>query len=186
MANVVVFHHVLGLTEGVLAFAEAIRQDGHTVWAPDIFKGKRFDTIEEGCSYEEDVMGWEGMIAESEKAVADVPKDAYYVGFSMGAVYAQRLAELRPGAKGAILLHGCVQGGFFAPTWPEGVRLQVHNTENDEFTEMATIEELCEKVGGEVYQYPGPGHILSDPAFPEYNQETAELILDRVKGFLKG
>lgn len=186
MANVVVFHHVLGLTEGVLQFAESLRADGHNVWCPDLFKGKHFESLEEGCKYEEDVMGWEGMIAESEKAVADVPADAYFLGFSMGAVYAQRLAELRPGAKGAILMHGCVQGGFFATEWPAGVRLQIHQTSGDPWTDMSTMATLCEQVGGELYEYPGPGHILSDPVFPEYNAETAELILGRVKNFLRG
>lgn len=186
MANVVVFHHVFGLTEGVLAFAESLRADGHTVWCPDLFQGHHFDTLEEGCKYEEDVMGWEGMVAESEKAVSDVPHDTYYLGFSMGAVYAQRLAEKREGAKGAILLHGCVQGGTFAPKWPEGVRLQIHQTSDDPWTDMSVMAALCEQVGGELYEYPGPGHILSDPVFPEYNVETANLILGRVKNFLLG
>jgi dienelactone hydrolase len=36
MAEVVLFHHVQGLTDGVLAFAGELRAGGHTVHTPDL------------------------------------------------------------------------------------------------------------------------------------------------------
>jgi dienelactone hydrolase len=47
MANVVLFHHAQGLTEGVHAFAEKLRAGGHHVTTPDLFEGARFDKVEE-------------------------------------------------------------------------------------------------------------------------------------------
>jgi dienelactone hydrolase len=40
MAEVVVFHHALGLTERVRRFAAALRDAGHTVHAPDLYDGR--------------------------------------------------------------------------------------------------------------------------------------------------
>ena len=39
MAEVLLFHHALGATEGVHAFASELRQAGHTVHTPDLFEG---------------------------------------------------------------------------------------------------------------------------------------------------
>ena len=50
MAEVVVFHHALGLTEPVGRFAAALRDAGHSVHTPDLYGGRRFDTIEEGMA----------------------------------------------------------------------------------------------------------------------------------------
>lgn len=36
--TVVLFHHVQGLTPGVLAFAERLREGGHRVVTPDLFE----------------------------------------------------------------------------------------------------------------------------------------------------
>ena len=47
MSDVVLYHHVQGLTEGVRSFAEELRQAGHTVHTPDLFDGRTFDTLEE-------------------------------------------------------------------------------------------------------------------------------------------
>ena len=51
MAEVVLFHHVQGLTDGVLAFAEQLRGGGHTVHTPDLFDGERPATIEKGVAF---------------------------------------------------------------------------------------------------------------------------------------
>jgi dienelactone hydrolase len=47
MTNVILFHHALGVTEGMQAFAERIREGGHTVTVPDLFEGRTFDNIDE-------------------------------------------------------------------------------------------------------------------------------------------
>ena len=44
MAEVVLFHHLQGLTEGVRAFAGELRAGGHTVHTPDLFDGQRPQT----------------------------------------------------------------------------------------------------------------------------------------------
>ena len=50
MAEVVLFHHVQGLTDGVRAFAAELRAGGHTVHTPDLFEGKLPGSIDEGIA----------------------------------------------------------------------------------------------------------------------------------------
>ena len=51
MAEVVLFHHAQGLTEGVEAFAADLRAAGHTVHLPDLYEGHTFETLDEGLDY---------------------------------------------------------------------------------------------------------------------------------------
>ena len=66
MTEVVLYHHVQGLTEGVRSFADELRQAGHTVHAPDLFDGRTFDTIEEGMGFAREA----GFGALAERGVA--------------------------------------------------------------------------------------------------------------------
>jgi dihydrofolate reductase len=43
MAEVVLFHSVLGLRPGVIAAADRLRAAGHTVYTPDFYDGEMFD-----------------------------------------------------------------------------------------------------------------------------------------------
>jgi dienelactone hydrolase len=53
MAEVLLFHHRHGLTPGVRSFAETLEQAGHTVHVPDLYKGRVFETLDEGAAYAE-------------------------------------------------------------------------------------------------------------------------------------
>jgi dienelactone hydrolase len=48
VTEVVLFHHALGLTEGVTAFAGDLRRAGHTVHTPDLYQGLTFGDLETG------------------------------------------------------------------------------------------------------------------------------------------
>ena len=45
MAELILFHHAQGLTEGVRAFAGDLRAAGHVVHLPDLYEGKTFGTL---------------------------------------------------------------------------------------------------------------------------------------------
>jgi esterase/lipase len=51
MAEVLLFHHVLGRTAGMEALAERLRATGHTVHLPDLFQGRTFADREQGAVY---------------------------------------------------------------------------------------------------------------------------------------
>src|SRR4051794_39345873 len=51
MAEVLLFHHGHGLTDGVREFADALTAVGHEVHVPDLYEGQVFDELEKGLAY---------------------------------------------------------------------------------------------------------------------------------------
>jgi dienelactone hydrolase len=185
MAEVILFHHALGVTDGLLAFVDRLRDGGHRVTVADLFGGTTFDTIEEGVAYEEG-LGWDEMIARSEASIAPLPAAIVIGGFSLGAVYAQRLVQTRPGALGALLYHGGdIPPAEFEVPWPDGVGLQVHVSEGDRWFNREGGERLVSEVpGAELFLYPGSAHLFTDRSFEEYDEAAATLVIERTLAFL--
>ncbi len=132
MAEVLVFHHAQGLTPGVHDFAGRLRAAGHVVHAPDLYEGRVFADLESGVAHARQV-GFDVITRRARAAAAELPADLVYAGFSLGVVPAQELAQTRPGARGALLFHACVPPAEFGGPWPQGVPVQIHGMDRDEF-----------------------------------------------------
>jgi dienelactone hydrolase len=188
MAELVLYHHVQGLTEGVEAFADALREAGHTVHLPDLFDGRTFATLEEGMAYAQQV-GF-GTLKDRGIAEAEVLGPALvYAGFSMGAMPAQQLAQTRAGARGALLFHACIPVSEFGDAWPAGVPVQVHGMDADAlFADEGDLDAARDLVAStdnaELYLYPGKEHLFADSSLPSYDEEAAALLTHRVLDFL--
>jgi dienelactone hydrolase len=102
MTEVLLFHHALGLTTGVRAFADELRAAGHTVHTPDLYDGQTFQALDEGLAHAGEV-GSEAILERGVRTADDLPSDLVYAGFSLGEMAAQKLAQTRPGARGALL-----------------------------------------------------------------------------------
>jgi len=187
MAEVVLFHHAQGLTPGVLAFAEEIRRAGHTVHTPDLFDGRTFDTLEQGMSHVE-ALGFGEVMERGVRAVRQLPEQLVYAGFSLGVVPAQKLAQTRPGARGALLMYSCIPASEFG-SWPAGVPVQVHGMDADPiFVGEGDIDAartlVAETSDAQLFLYPGEQHYFADSSLPSYDAEATALLLQRVLGFL--
>jgi dienelactone hydrolase len=182
VAEVVVFHHALGLTDVVHGFADDLRAGGHTVHTPDLFGGRTFESIEEGMAYYEERGGPMAVVERARAAVEELPSEVVYVGFSLGVPPAQSLAQTRPGARGAVLCYAALPlgqwGENWPAAWPDGVRLQLHILEGDEDLEFARGLETT-VAGAELFVYPGSEHY-----FAEHDAEAAALLKQRVLDFL--
>src|SRR5580658_2035333 len=117
MAEVLLFHHAQGRTPGFLAFADELRSAGHAVHDPDLFDGRTFDHLDEGVAYATEV-GFATIIERGVRMADELPDTLVYGGFSLGVLPAQKLAQTRPGARGALLFHSCVPVREFSPSWP--------------------------------------------------------------------
>lgn len=188
MVTIVLFHHIQGLTDGVVGLADRLRTAGHEVVTPDFFDGKTFESIDEGFAYRRS----SGIDVDqlADEAVAGLPADVVYAGISFGVMSAQRLAQTRPGARGALLLEACVPVGDdgFGP-WPDGVPAQIHGMDADEFFagegDVHAAEEIVATVpGSELYLYPGNGHLFSDSTLPGYDAAATDLLVERALAFL--
>jgi dienelactone hydrolase len=186
MAEVLLYHHVQGLTEGVGSFADELRQAGHTVHTPDLFDGRTFDTLDEGMAFAREA-GF-GALAERGVAAAEgIDPGVVYAGVSFGVMVAQQLAQTRPGARGALFISGCLPVSEFGDAWPDGVPVQVHGKEADPFFDE-DLEAAQALVGSaeraELFLYPGEEHLFTDSSLPAYDATAAGLLNERVLAFL--
>jgi dienelactone hydrolase len=193
MAEVVLFHSVLGPRPGVIAADDRLRAAGHTVHTPDYYDGEVFDDLEDG-QRKRDALGYQEIARRAREAVARLPGELVYAGFSLGAVFAELLAASRPGALGAVLMHGAVpvegSSEFGVERWPERVPVQVHYAAGDPWVEAEEeVAPLGDAVIGagaafEEHTYPGSGHLFADPDLPEYDRASSEEMWRRVLAFL--
>jgi dienelactone hydrolase len=187
MAEVLLFHHALGCTDGVEAFAQVLRDAGHVVHVPDLFEGRTFDTIEAGVAHAAEI-GF-GTVVERGTAVAErLPAALVYVGFSLGVLPAQSLAQTRPGARAAVLFSSCLPPGELGP-WPAGVPVQVHAMEDDPiFVGEGDLDAACALVAeaddAELFLYPGADHYFADPNLDTYHPLAAAEARRRVLDLL--
>ncbi len=188
MAEVLLFHHAQGQTKGFLAFADELRRAGHAVHAPDLYDGRTFDSIEEGLANVE-AIGFETIVERGVHVAQELPAELVYAGFSLGVVPAQMLAQSRPGASGALLLHSCLPTSAFGEGWPAGVPVQVHAMEKDPFfIEEGDIDAaralVAEAEQAELFLYPGEQHLFADSSLPSFDADAAALLTRRVLDFL--
>jgi dienelactone hydrolase len=189
MAEVLLFHHAQGQTTGFNAFADELRQAGHTVHTPDLFEGRTFGSIEEGMAYAEELGFPDEIIGRGERAASALPSELVYAGFSLGVVPAQKLAQTRPGARGALFFYSCVPASYFGG-WPADVPVQIHGMDADPiFVGEGDVEAARELVesseSAELFLYPGDQHYFADSSLPSYDADATARLTRRVLDFLE-
>jgi dienelactone hydrolase len=189
MAEVLLFHHALGQTAGFHAFADELRRAGHTVHTPDLFDGRTFGSIDEGVAFAGEV-GFGEIIERGERAAGRLPSELVYAGFSLGVVPAQKLAQTRAGARGALFFYSCVPTSEFGTSWPADVPVQIHGMDADRFFvdegDLDAARALVESTEhAELFLYPGDQHYFADSSLPSYDEGAATLLTQRVLAFLE-
>ena len=191
MAEVLLYHHIQGLTEGIRAFADELRQAGHTVHTPDLFDGRTFATMQEAFAFVREA--GDALDSKADGAAEALPEPLVYAGISWGVGPAQRLAQTRAGARGAVLYEACfpITGEYAFAPWPQGLPVQVHGKADDEFFaregDIDAARELVATVGpdrSELFVYPGDEHLFVDSSLPSYDADAAALVLQRTLHFL--
>ena len=189
MAEILLFHHALGQTTGFHAWADELRRAGHTVHTPDLFDGRTFGTIDEGVAYAGEV-GFGEIIERGVRAAEVLPSELVYAGFSLGVLPAQKLAQTRAGARGALLFYSCVPTSEFGSAWPAEVPVQIHGMDADPFFvdegDIDAARLLVESTEhAELFLYPGDQHYFADSSLPSYDERAAALLMQRVLTFLE-
>ena len=190
MADVLLFHHAQGLTPGVIAFADALRAAGHTVHTPDLFDGRTFESIPDGMAFIKE-QGFDVMKERGVRSADDLPAGLVYAGFSFGVMAAQRLAQTRAGARGAVLCYSClpITGEWAIGPWPDGVPVQIHGADADPFFmdegDVDAAREIVALINdAELFLYPSDQHYFADSSLPSYDAAATALLTTRVLEFL--
>ncbi len=192
VVDVVLFHHVQGLTDGVREFAERVAGPTHRVHTPDLFRGSVASSLEEGFDIKNSI-GDQTLASRAEQALEGFAPGLVYAGISLGVMTAQQMAQTRSGARGALLYEAClpITGEFAIGAWPQGVAVQVHGMDDDEFFahegDLGAAQELMMTVGaerGELFTYPGNRHLFVDSSLPSYDPDATALVVERSQTFL--
>ncbi|HVH65141.1 MAG TPA: dienelactone hydrolase family protein [Candidatus Acidoferrum sp.] len=188
MAEVLLFHHALGLTPGCRAFADELRAAGHVVHAPDLFDGQTFTNVADGVGHARQ-LGFNTILERGRQAAEGLPDEIVYAGFSLGVMPAQVLAQTRPGTRGALLIYACIPPSEFGGSWPHGVPLQIHMKEDDPSVQEGDLDAArqlaASTTDAELFLYPGKQHLFLERAFPDFDEDAAALAMKRVLGFLE-
>jgi dienelactone hydrolase len=188
VAEVLLLHHAQGRTPGVLAFADELGRAGHVVHTPDLFEGRTFATVEQGVAHAEDI-GLDEFIERATRIAEQLPAELVYAGSSLGVLPAQKLAQTRPGARGALLFHSCLPVAEFGGSWPDEVPVQVHAMASDPwFTGDGDLDAaralVASAAHAELFLYPGDQHLFADASLPSFDEAAAALLTERVLSFL--
>ncbi len=189
MSTIALFHSVLGIRAGVTDLASALEGAGHTVRIVDQYGGRVFDDYEQAMAFSEE-LGMQALTESALAAVSDLPEGFVAAGFSNGGVAAQIVTLRRPVSR-AVLLHAAIPVSFLeSGDWPSGVPVQIHYSVDDPWRDEGGPEGLFADVAAakgdvEFYQYPGSGHLFSDPTLPdEFDAAAAAAMTERVLRFV--
>jgi dienelactone hydrolase len=172
----------------VIAFADALRQAGHTVHSPDLFAGRTFESIDQGLAFVRE-RGFDALLKQGQQLAEALPNELVYAGFSLGVLPAQMLAQTRAGARGALLFYSCLPVAEFGTAWPKDLPVQVHGMDADlYFVDEGDIDAaralIAEANNGELFLYHGDQHYFADSSLPSYDPQATALLIQRVLTFL--
>lgn len=184
MAEILLFHHALGLTDGLLAFTERLRAEGHTVHAPDCYAGATFDDVDDGVRFAQDI-GHDALLEAAHSAARKHRSADVVMGCSLGAMQAQTLAQDRRRFRACLLAGGALPPSALGSVWRHEVALQVHVADPDEWIEPSDVEALLYHAPhARLYRYAGKGHLFMDRSSADYDADAADLFEERAAAWL--
>lgn len=188
MATIVVFHSALGLRPAIHRFAERLREDGHVVRTPELYGGSVFDDLDAGASYRDEI-GIPELIRRAQAAVANLPDDLVYAGFSMGAVPAQLLAATRPHTRGALLMQGAAPlQQLGVDRWPANVPVQLHVAAEDPWFNREDAEQVVVDIPDtllDYHEYASDGHLFFDEDWQDHDPVAAAAMTEAARRWLR-
>jgi dienelactone hydrolase len=188
MTRVALFHSVLGVRPGIEEAAERLRAARHEVLVVDQYDGRVFDDYDEAGAHAESI-GYPELMRRAAAAVEALGDGFVAVGFSNGGGMAEYVATQRRVAGVAMLSGALPLEMIGAEGWPAGVPAQIHYTANDPFRRQEWIDAVAASVRGagaplDVFDYPGLGHLFTDPSRPgEHQPDAAALLWQRLLAF---
>ncbi|MGT2424767.1 dienelactone hydrolase family protein [Amnibacterium kyonggiense] len=189
MADVLVLPSVLGVRRGVLDAAERLEAAGHTARIADLYRGRSFDTYSQARAFANE-LGNAELDHRALEAAADLPDELALVGFSLGAVLAERIALRRPVTAVVLLSGGLSMRAIEETSWPDRLPLQVHLADGDPLVNAFQIDELvgdARAAGASAtrFDYLNSGHLFTDPSLPdEYDGAATALAWHRITDFI--
>ena len=139
MANIILYHSVLGRRPAELGLADEWRAAGHHVVAPDLFDGRSAESYDGGFAIMNEI-GIDTVAARALAAAEALPPDAVLAGVSMGAGMAARAWATGRRPSGVLFLAGPAE-------WPAhgaaDVPVQMHAARPEPFDDEVGLHRVA-------------------------------------------
>lgn len=179
------FHHAHGLTDGLKALADRVRAAGHVVHTPDTYGGRVFVSLDDGIQHA-DHIGHDAIIDVAHRACRQHRDAQVVMGFSLGTVQAQMLAQHVQRIHACILFGGMLPPEVLGGRWRAHLPLQAHVADPDDWCPEDEREALLrEAPHAEMHTYPGLRHMFADRSLADYDADAADLFEERLLDFLE-
>jgi dienelactone hydrolase len=184
MAEILLFHHAYGLTDGLRGLAARLSAEGHTVHTPDCYAGTTFKRLDDGVRHAQRI-GHDAVEDVARRSAREHRSATVVMGFSLGAMQAQILAQDLRRIRGCLLMGGALPPKSLGGAWRSDVALEIHLADPDEWVDPAELESLLYHApNAHVYRYPNKGHLFVDPCSREYDADAADLFEERLESWL--
>lgn len=188
MTDVALFHSSLGVRPGITIAADRLRAAGHRVLVVDQYEGQVFDDYDEANRHVEQ-LGFPELMRRAVHAVQDLADGFVAAGFSNGGGMAEYVATRRA-CSGVLMISGALPVRMLGiDAWPAGVPAEIHYTRGDPRRRQEWLDALLAEINtagasATTFDYPGDGHLFTDPSLTdEYDEQASALLWDRAATF---
>lgn len=193
-SGVLVLHAWWGLNDFIKGFCQRLADEGFTVLAPDLYRGKIARTIPEAEALRDQFDANSQQAAADVLAAADRLRDLTgqpiaAIGFSLGGYFALQLSAERPEAVDRVVAFYTDSDTDFSAARASYLG---HFAENDPYEPPEAVRALEDslRAAGRPYTfhtYPGTGHWFFEADRPDaYDPAAAQLAWQRTLAFLRG
>jgi len=184
MAEILLFHHAYGLTDGLRALAARLIAEGHTVHCPDCYAGVTFRNIDDGVKHLQRI-GHDAVEEVARRSAREFRNADVVMGFGLGAMQAQLLAQDLRRIRGCLLMGGAFTPSALGGMWRSNTSLEIHLSDPDEWVQPAELEGLLYHAPhANVYRYTNKGHLFIDECSRDYDADAADLFEERLETWL--
>jgi carboxymethylenebutenolidase len=188
--GVLLLHAWWGLKPYFKKASERLAEQGFTVLAPDLYRGKVGTTIEETKALmkanENELMGAFVKAAKDHLSQLTKGKPIAVLGFSMGGYWSLLTAATEPDVAAAVIFYG--SGGVDFSQVSAKVLGHFSDADEWELLDDVRVWEAEMKAAGmdvTLHIYPKVGHWFVEDDRPEYDPAAADLAWNRTFEFLK-
>ncbi len=185
MAEILLFHHAYGLTDGLRGLAARLTADGHTVHCPDCYAGVTFRRLDDGVRHAQKI-GHDAVEEVARRSAREFPSADVVMGFSLGTMPAQILAQDLRRVRGCLLMGGALPPKALGGMWRSNVALEIHLADPDEWVDQVELDSLLYHAPqAHVYRYNNKGHLFVDPCSKDYDADAADKFEERLEAWLE-
>jgi dienelactone hydrolase len=181
---VLLFHHAQGLTPGCVSFADRLRAAGHVVHTPDLYDGKTSPSSPTAFATRKRSASARSPTAGASPRSPSPPASSTR-GSRSGRCRRRCWLRRGPARRARCCSTPRFQLRSSAGRGRTACRSRSTRWRDDEWGDVDVAHGLAEEIEtAELFLYPGDRHLFADESLPDYDEDAAALLMERVLRFL--